>query len=107
MLGALPRDDFVPPLVATIGPLAGSGMDEDFASLFEASQTRDAGARKIAAGDLIKCRVIALRLGKLLRQYAGQTGESGDAAQLQTNQNVLADLALESEAAFEPPFCWA
>jgi small subunit ribosomal protein S1 len=35
-------------------------MDEDFASMFEASQTGDAGARKIAAGDLLKCRVIAL-----------------------------------------------
>ena len=33
-----------------------------------------------------------LGLGKLLRQYAGQGGEGGDAAQLQTNQNVLADL---------------
>jgi small subunit ribosomal protein S1 len=35
-------------------------MDEDFAALFEASQKSDAGARKVAAGDLITCRVIAL-----------------------------------------------
>ncbi len=35
-------------------------MDEDFAALFEASQTRGATARKISAGDLITCRVIAL-----------------------------------------------
>jgi ribonuclease-3 len=33
-----------------------------------------------------------LGLGKLLRHYAGQGGEAGDAAQLQSNQNVLADL---------------
>ena len=33
-----------------------------------------------------------LDLGKLLRQYAGQDNEAGDAAQLQGNQNVLADL---------------
>jgi ribonuclease-3 len=33
-----------------------------------------------------------LGLGKLLRQYAGAGGEGNDAAQLQSNQNVLADL---------------
>ena len=33
-----------------------------------------------------------LGLGKMLRQYAGQGGETGEAAQLQSNQNVLADL---------------
>ena len=33
-----------------------------------------------------------LGLGKLLRQYADQGPDGGDAAQLQTNQNVLADL---------------
>ena len=33
-----------------------------------------------------------LGLGKLLRQYAGSGGDSTDAAQLQSNQNVLADL---------------
>jgi small subunit ribosomal protein S1 len=41
-------------------PSADSGMDEDFASLFEASQKQETGARKVAAGDLIRCRVIAL-----------------------------------------------
>jgi ribonuclease-3 len=35
---------------------------------------------------------VKLGLGKLLREYAGQSGEAGDAAQLQSNQNVLADL---------------
>jgi len=33
-----------------------------------------------------------LGLGKLLRQYAGQGADGGDAAQLQSNLNVLADL---------------
>ena len=33
-----------------------------------------------------------LGLGKLLRQYAGAGAEGDDAAQLQSNQNVLADL---------------
>ena len=33
-----------------------------------------------------------LGLGKLLRQYAGGGAEGNDAAQLQSNQNVLADL---------------
>lgn len=33
-----------------------------------------------------------LGLGKLLREHAGAGGESNDAAQLQSNQNVLADL---------------
>jgi ribonuclease III len=33
-----------------------------------------------------------LGLGKLLRQYAGTGAEGNDAAQLQSNQNVLADL---------------
>jgi ribonuclease-3 len=33
-----------------------------------------------------------LGLGKLLRHYADQGSEGGDAAQLQSNQNVLADL---------------
>ena len=33
-----------------------------------------------------------LGLGKMLRQYAGAGGEGDDAAQLQSNQNVLADL---------------
>src|SRR5262245_11589128 len=41
-------------------PSAGTGMDEDFASLFEASQQQESRTRKIAAGDLIACRVIAL-----------------------------------------------
>ena len=33
-----------------------------------------------------------LGLGKMLREHAGHGEEAGDAAQLQTNQNVLADL---------------
>ena len=33
-----------------------------------------------------------LGLGKLLRQHAGVSGDATDLAQLQTNQNVLADL---------------
>ena len=33
-----------------------------------------------------------LGLGKMLRERAGQNKEAGDVAQLQTNQNVLADL---------------
>ena len=33
-----------------------------------------------------------LGLGKLMRQYADEGSDGGDAAQLQTNQNVLADL---------------
>ncbi len=33
-----------------------------------------------------------LGLGKLLREYAGLAGDGGDSAQLQSNQNVLADL---------------
>jgi len=33
-----------------------------------------------------------LGLGKLLKQYAGTSAEAGDASQLQSNQNVLADL---------------
>jgi ribonuclease-3 len=33
-----------------------------------------------------------LGLGKMLRQHAGQGAEAGDAAQLHSNQNVLADL---------------
>lgn len=33
-----------------------------------------------------------LGLGKLLKQYAGSSAEAGDASQLQSNQNVLADL---------------
>ena len=33
-----------------------------------------------------------LGLGKMLRQHAGPASEAGDVAQLETNQNVLADL---------------
>ena len=33
-----------------------------------------------------------LGLGELLKEYAGTSAEGGDAAQLQTNENVLADL---------------
>jgi ribonuclease III len=35
---------------------------------------------------------VKLGLGKMLRDRAGENKEAGDAAQLQTNQNVLADL---------------
>jgi ribonuclease-3 len=45
-----------------------------------------------AEGHLARLRAYKLGLGKLLRQYADQGPEGGDAAQLQTNQNVLADL---------------